>query len=207
MKLYYSPGACSLSPHIVAKEAGLDVQLSRVTFDGAARTTAEGEDFFMVNPRGGYVPTLRRDDDSVLMEGAAIIQYLADQAPSAALTPEKGSAAYYDVLSWVTFISTELHKGFSPLYRPNLPESEKEVVVSKLKQRLTVLNAALDGKAYLMDAFTIADAYAYTIMRWLPRGGIDVAEYPNIKAFMATMETRPKVLAALSEEGLEPFVA
>jgi glutathione S-transferase len=203
MKLYYAPGACSLSPHIVSREAGLPVELSKVTFDGAKRTTAEGEDFFAVNPRGGYVPTLRLDDGSVLMEGAAIIQYLADQAPAKSLMPEHGTEEYYQELSWITFISTEWHKGFGPLFNPNLPEDQRTAVVDKLKKRFAVVEAALAGKEYLLGTFTIADAYLYTILRWSPRGNISLAEYPNLAAFAKRMEAREGVATALKEEGLE----
>jgi len=208
MKLYYSPGACSLSPHIVARETGLPVDISKVTFAGAARTTAEGEDFFAVNARGGYVPALRLDDASVLVEGPAIIQYLADQAPGKRLMPGSGTKEYYEVLSWIAFVSTELHKGFGPLFRADAPEAEKELAIAKLKKRFAVLDAALAGRPYLLgDAFSVADAYAYTIMRWMPRGGIALADFPNLAAFAARMEARPAVALALSEEGLEPLKA
>lgn len=208
MKLYYSPGACSLSPHIVAREAGLPVELSRVTFDGAKRTTAEGEDFFVVNNRGGYVPALRLDSDEVLVEGPAIITYLADQVPVKELTPTQGTIDYYRMLSWITFVSTELHKGFSPLFNKDLPEDQKKMVIDKLKKRYAVVEAALAGKDYLVaNTFSIADAYLYTIaIRWSPRAGIVIAEeYPNLAAFMKRMEAREGVQAALKEEALEPM--
>lgn len=208
MKLYYAPGACSLSPHIVARAAKLPVEISKVSFDGATRTTAEGENFFEVNPRGGYVPALRRDDDSVLLEGVAIVQYLADQAPDAHLMPEHGSRAYYDVLSWLIFISSELHKGFSPLFRPDTTDQEKEVIADKLKSRYAVVNDALGAAEYLGgDAMSVADAYAYTILRWSPMANIDVSTYPNIQAFVQRMESHEGVQAALQEEGLDPIAA
>ena len=206
MKLYYAPGACSLSPHIVSREAGLPVELSKVTFDGAKRTTAEGEDFFVVNPRGGYVPTLRLDDGDVLIEGSAIIQYLADQAPDKKLTPEHGTKACYQTLSWVGFVSTEIHKGFSPLFNPALPEEQKTAAIDRLKKRYTVVETALTGKPYLLgDVYTIADAYLYTILRWSPRANITLSDYPNIHTFIKTMEARAAVRTALTEEGLEPI--
>lgn len=205
MKLYYAPSACSLSPHIVAAEAGIPVELSRVTFGADGRTTEEGENFYEVNARGGYVPALRLDDNSVLIEGPAIIQYLADQAPEAGLMPTPGTPAYYQALSWIAFISTELHKGFSPLFRGDLPESEREVVINKIKSRLEVLDSALENQEYLLPTFSIADAYAYTILRWGPGKGIDVLSYPNLKVFMARMEQRVGVQKALSEEGLDPL--
>lgn len=207
MKLYYSPGACSLSPHIVAREAGLPVEISRVTFDGAKRTTAEGEDFFAINTRGGYVPAFRFDDGEVLVEGPAIIQYLADQAPAKHLLPERGSKDYYQALSWVAFVSSELHKGFGPLFRADLPEEERAAVVAKLHKRFMAAETALAGKEYLLGAFTIADAYLYTILRWAPkRMGITIsAEFPHLAAFATRMEARAGVATALSEEDLEPL--
>jgi glutathione S-transferase len=207
MKLYYAPGACSLSPHIVSREGGLPVELSKVTFDGAKRTTAEGEDFFVVNPRGGYVPTLRLDDGDVLIEGPAIIQYLSDQAPEKKLTPARDTMDYYRMLSWVTFISTELHKGFSPLFNPALPEDQKTAVIDKLKKRIAYVEGAFANKNYLLgEEFSIADAYLYTILRWSPRAALDIKSYPNLTAFFARMETREGVKTALTEEGLEPVV-
>ena len=208
MKLYYAPSACSLSPHIVAAEAGLAIDLVRVTFGPDGRTTEDDEDFYAVNTRGGYVPALRKDDGSILLEGPAIIHYLADQAPSAHLLPERGSAEYYAALSWIAFISSEVHKGFSPLFRGDLPETEREVTIAKIKTRLQVLDTALAKSDYLLGStFSIADAYAYTILRWGPGKGIDVlALFPNLNAFMARMETREGVKKALAEEGLEPLV-
>lgn len=204
MKLYYSPGACSLSPHIVARELGLPVELSKVTFSAEGRTTEEGENFFEVNPRGGYVPALRLDDNTVLLEGPAIVQYLADQAPAKGILPERGSREYYNAISWMTFISTELHKGFSPLYG-NPSEEDAARIIDRLKKRIAVVETALEGKEYLLGAtFSCADCYLYTIMRWTGRFGIALTEYPNVSAFMARMEEREGVKQALSEEGLEP---
>lgn len=205
MKLYYAPGACSLSPHIVAREAGLPVELSKVTFSENGRTTDEGENFFEVNPRGGYVPACRLDDGEVLIEGPAIIQYLADQAPEKRLLPERGTKAYYEALSWITFISTELHKAFSPLFgAPG--EDEKSRVIERLKKRYTYVDGALAGKEYLLGKeFSIADAYLYTILRWSPVAGIALTDYPNLTAFMKRMEERAAVATALREEGLEPI--
>ncbi len=204
MKLYYSPGACSLSPHIVAREAGLPVILSKVTFNGATRTTAEGEDFFAVNPRGGYVPALRLDSGEVLIEGPAIIQYLADQAPKAELTPERDTIGYYRMLSLITFISTELHKGYSPLFSPTLPPEQKTTAIDRIKKRTAYLESMLADKHYLLgENFSIADAYAYTILRWSPRAGIELTDYPNLSAFAKRMEGRRAVQIALDEEGLE----
>ncbi len=201
MKLYYAPGACSLSPHIVAREGNLPVEMVKVLFAGG-RTTETGENFYDINPMG-YVPTLRLDNGEVLTEGVAIVQYLADQAPSANLVPQKGSMPYYRTLEWLTFISSELHKGFSPLFRSGISEAEKASVVERLAKRYDRLEKALSTGAYLLgDIFTVADAYCYTILRWTPRAGIDLSKYPNLSAYMKRIETRSSVQVALKEEGL-----
>lgn len=148
------------------------------------------------------MPALRLDSGEVLTEGATIVQYLSDQAPQKHLTPEKGTMDYYRTLEWLTFIGTELHKGFGPLFNPALPEAEKTKVVEKLQKRYAYIESALAGKEYLASSFTIADAYCYTILRWNPRAGIDLAKYPNISAFMARVAARPAVKQALAEEGL-----
>jgi glutathione S-transferase len=206
MRLYYSPGACPLSPHIVSKEAGLDVEISRVTFnDDGTRTTEQGEDYFKVNPKGGYVPALRISETEVLTEGVAIVQYLADQAPEKKLTPEKGTMAYYEMLEMLTFISSELHKGFSPLMQRDTSGVDKAPIITKLQKRIAYMETILSKKEYLLGEFSIADAYFYTIMRWAPRGPIMLSEYPGVSKFMKTMEAREAVAAALSEEGLAAF--
>ncbi len=204
MRLYYSPGACSLSPHIVAREADLDVELSKVTFADSARTTDQGEDFFVVNPRGGYVPTLRLDSDEVLTEGPAIVQYLADQVPEKVLMAEAGTIERYRQMSMLAFINTELHKGFGVFFHQDAPETEKDAARERLAKRFAYVEGQLEGKEYLYGTFSASDAYAYTILRWSPRATIDLSAYPNISAFMKRMEGREGVKTALSEEGLEP---
>ncbi len=205
MKLYYSPGACSLASHIVAVEGKLPVELSRVTFDGATRTTAEGEDFFQVNPKGGYVPALRMDSGDVIAEGVTIMQYLADQSKET-LLPERGTLDYYRALEWLTFINSELHKQFSPMYNPAITDEAKQAQIDKLFSRMKYPEAQLGEHEYLVgNAFTIADAYFYTIMRWTKRFDMSLDEYPNIMAFMARMETRHGVKQALQEEALDPI--
>lgn len=203
MKLYYSPGSCSLSPHIVAREAGLPVEAQKVIFGPDSSRTAEGgEDYYAINPLG-YVPALRLDSGEVLTEGVAIVQYLADQAPQAHLMPSYQSADYYRALEWLTFISSELHKGFSPLFRKDLPEGEKARVVERIGKRLAYLNEYLAGQEYLVGgAFSVADAYCFTILRWHPRADIDLAAYPNIAAYYARIMARPAVAAAMREQGL-----
>jgi glutathione S-transferase len=207
MRLDYSPGSCALSPHIVSREAGLPVELSKVTFSAEGRTTEQCEDFFQVNPKGGYVHTLRLDDDSILTEGPAIVQYLADQAPDKNLAPAAGTMERYRLAEWLAFISSELHKGFGPFFRPDLSESEKTAAADKLKKRYAYAEGALAGKDYLLGSFSVADAYLYTILRWSPRAGIELKDYANLAAFMGRMEGRAGVRTALSEEGLEPTAA
>jgi glutathione S-transferase len=206
MRLYYAPGACSLSPHIVAREGKLPVELSRITFSAEGRTTAEGEDFYKVNPKGGYVPAIKLDSGDVLAEGVAIIQYLADQS-SVAMTPEKGSMDYYRMLEWLTYISSEVHKQFSPLYGTMLTDEQKAEQIEKIRSRMGYPETELGKHEYLIgDSFTIADAYFYTIMRWTKRFEISLEAFPNIKAFMGRMEMRDGVKEALKEEELEPLV-
>ncbi|HVV14929.1 MAG TPA: glutathione transferase GstA [Candidatus Paceibacterota bacterium] len=204
MRLYYSPGSCALSPHIVAREAGLDVEIEKVVFSADGRRTQEhDENFYDVNPRG-YVPALKLDSGDILTEGVAIVQYLADQAPGAGLMPKHQSGDYYKALSWLTFISSEVHKGFSPFFRSNLPEEEKKIALDRLLKRFDWINGALEGNDYLVGgAFSIADAYCYTILRWHPKAGIDLGKYPNIKEYYERIGSRPAVKTALKEEGLE----
>ena len=207
MKLYFSPGACSLSPHIVAREAQVPVEISKVTFNqDGSRTTEQGEDFFAVNNKGGYVPALRLDTNEVLAEGVAIVQYLADQAPEKSLMPEKGTMPYYRALEWLTFISSELHKGFGAFFGSDFSDDQKTKAADKLKKRFAYVDGALGGNDYLLGSnFSIADAYCYTILRWSPKASIDLSDFPNIVAFMARMELRDGVKKALEEEGLSAY--
>lgn len=205
MKLYYAPGACSLSPHIVAKEGGIPLELSRVTFGADGRTTEDGEDFYAVNPKGGYVPALRLDSGDVLMEGSAIILYLADQA-EVPLTPAPRTPEYYRMLEWIGYVSTELHKGFSPLYDPAITDERTEAQKRKIMSRLPFVEAELGKHPYVVGTtFSVADAYLYAILRWTKRFEMSLEDFPNILDFMARMDGRDGVKAALSEEGLEPF--
>jgi glutathione S-transferase len=200
MKLYFSPGACSLSPHIVAREAGLPIELERV--DNKAKKTASGDDYWQVNPKG-YVPALKLDDGDMLTEGPAIVQYLADLAPQAKLIPAAGSKERYHVAEWLNFITSELHKSFSPLFRPNTPDDYKPIVKESLANRFNFIDKHLAGRHYLMgDQFTVADAYLFTVMRWTSVQHIDLASWPNIAAYMGRVAARPKVTEALQAEGL-----
>jgi len=200
MKLYYSPGACSLSPHIVVSEAGLPVELEQVNL--AEHKTATGQDYMAVNPKG-YVPALRLDDGSILTEGPAIVQYLADQKPASGLAPAAGTIDRYRLQEWLTFIGTELHKSFSPLFNKASSDDVKNTAKTSINKRLAWLNDQLAGRQYLMGGkFTVADAYAFTIVNWTNFVGIDLKDYPNLGAYMARVGGRPKVHEALKAEGL-----
>ncbi|MBP2292397.1 glutathione transferase GstA [Azospirillum rugosum] len=200
MKLYLKPGACSLSPHIVLRESGLAFDVAAV--DLAAKTLEDGGDFLAVNPKG-QVPTLALDEGGILTEGAAIVQYVADRAPDSGLLPAVGSLERYRVLEWLNFIGTELHKTFSPLFRPNTPDAFKDIVKQTLATKFAVVEAGLAGKDYLTgDRFTVADAYGFTVLRWAPRIGLPLDGYPNITAYMARVAERPAVAAALAAEGI-----
>jgi len=200
MKLYISPGACSLSPHIVVSEAGINVELEKVNL--AEHKTASGQDYMTINPKG-YVPALRLDDGNVLTEGPAIVQYLADQKPASGLIPAAGSLDRYRVQEWLNFIGTELHKNFGALFNKATPDATKETAKANITKRLAYLNDRLAGKQYLMGSdFTVADAYAFTIVNWTNFVSIDLKPYPNLAAYMARVAARPKVLETLKAEGL-----
>jgi glutathione S-transferase len=200
MKLYYSPGACSLSPHIVACEAGIPIELEKV--DLAKHKTEDGQDYMTVNPKG-YIPALRLDDGSILTEGPAIVQYLADQKPASGLAPSAGTIDRYRLQEWLTFIGTEIHKSFSPLFNPASSDDVKKTARTAIATRLAYLNDQLAKRQYLMgDNFTVADAYAFTIVNWTNFVKIDLKTYPNIVSYMSRIGGRPKVLEALRSEGL-----
>jgi glutathione S-transferase len=200
MKLYYYPGACSLAPHIVAREAGIAVTLEKV--DLANRTTETGANFATVNPKG-YVPALGLQDNSVLTEVSAIIQYLADSQPAANLAPVHGSMERYRLLEWLGFISTEIHKGFGPLWNPATPDAVKAATKERLASRFAYLDEKLGAQPFLMgDTFTIADAYLFTVVNWTNFHGIDISAFPNLQAFQARIAARPAVQQALEAEGL-----
>jgi glutathione S-transferase len=200
MKLYYAPGACSLAPHIVAREAGLKLDLDRLDF--ATRRTEGGEDFSAVNPKG-YVPALRLDSGEVLTEVATLVQYLADQAPRSDLAPAAGTMERYRLQEWLTFVSTEIHKGFGPLWKPDTPEAMKDIVRANLAKRFAYLDGELADRPYLTgERFTAADAYLFTVVNWTNVHAIDLKPYPNLKAFMDRVAARPAVRQALEAEGL-----
>ena len=198
MKLYYSPGACSLSPHIVLNEAGL--AYTPLLASTKTHTLQDGTDYYTINELG-YVPVLELDNGERLREGPAIVQYVADQVPDKKLAPANGTMARYRLQEWLTFIGTELHKGHSPLFAPNTPEDYKPVVRERLQSRFTWVDKQLAGKDYLMGGFSVADAYLYTVSRWGQFVGVDLSGYANIVAFQKRMEARPGVQAALRAEG------
>lgn len=198
MKLYMFPGACSLSPHIVLRELGVPFELERV--DPRAGRTASGEDYEAVSPLG-YVPALRADDGQVLTEGVVIVQYLADRKPEANLAPSAGTLERYRLMEWLNFVATELHKGFSPLFDPSLPEPMRAATLDRLGARLAHVDRHLDGRQYLLgDGFTVADAYLFTITTWLPHAKLDVATWPHLSAHHERVKGRSAVKEALRVE-------
>jgi len=200
MKLYYAPGACSLAPHIVARETGVAPQLVKV--DIPNKKTENGDDFWAINPKG-YVPALQLDGGAVLTEGPAIVQYLADQHPEKKLAPANGTLARYQLQSWLTFVGTELHKQFSPLFNPATPADFKPIVIDRLQGRFAMLDRELSTKPYLTgDAFCVADAYLFVVSSWAPRVKVDLSGYPSLLAFVERMKARPAVQEALKAEGL-----
>jgi glutathione S-transferase len=199
-KLYYSPGACSLSPHIVLREAGLSFELEQV--DLKAKKTKSGDDFLKVNPKG-YVPALKLDDGYVLTEGPAIVQWIADQKPATHLAPANGTTDRYKLQEWLSFIGTELHKNFGPFFNPSTPEAMKAILAQTLAKRYAWVDEQLQGKDYLAGSqFTVADAYLFTITNWGQFVKFDLKDYPNVRAFQARVAARPKVQEALKAEGL-----
>jgi len=198
VKLYLSPGACSLSPHIVLREAGIPFEFE--TVDTAAKRTKSGADYRSINPKG-YVPALELEGGQVLTEGPAIVQYLADQKPAAKLVPPPGSMDRYRVQEWLNFITSELHKSFGPLFSPKTPPEWKETLKTNLAGRFDFLSKKLEGKDYLMGSgFTIADAYLFTILTWTDYVGVDLAKWPVLKAYRERVGARPAVKAAQEAE-------
>ena len=200
MKLFYSPGACSLSPHIALKESGL-------AFEAVAAPTkthqlADGTDYYTINPLG-YVPLLVLDDGTKLREGPAIVQYIADQVPAKNLAPANGTLARYQLQSWLTFVGMELHAKFGPLFNPDTPDAVKASNKERLAGRLKWVDGELAGKQYLMgDTYTVADGYLFTVSNWAQYVGIELAGYPNLVAYRARVGARPAVIEAMKAEGL-----
>ncbi|MDX2205046.1 MAG: glutathione transferase GstA [Hyphomicrobiaceae bacterium] len=200
MKLYYAPGVCSLSPHIVLREAGLPFEA--VLTDHRKKVISGGADYHAVNPLG-YVPALALDDGTILTEGPAIVQYIADKVPEKKLAPPNGTLERAKLQSWLNFVSTELHKGFSPLFNPAIPDEVKAIFKERLASRFAHVDKHLADKPYLMgDAFSVADAYLFVVSNWTVPTKIDLAPYPNLVAFRKRMSERPAVQAAMKAEGL-----
>jgi glutathione S-transferase len=200
MKLYYSPGACSLSPHIALEEAGLKYEAIKAPTK--THKLDDGTDYYTINPLG-YVPFLVLDDGSTLREGPAIVQYIADQVPAKNLAPANGSLARYKLQEWLTFIGTEVHKNFSPLFNPATPDDVKTAQRDRLANRLKFVDGELAGKQYLMgDSFSVADPYLFTVTNWAALTGVDLSSFANLLAFRARVAARPAVVAAMTAEGL-----
>ncbi len=198
MKLYFSPGACSLSPHIALHEAGLAFE--PVLASTKSHKLQDGTDYYGINPLG-YVPMLELDDGTRLREGPAILQYIADLVPLKNLAPAAGTMPRYRLQEWLNFIGTEMHKGFSPLFNPATPDEYKAVVKARLASRYTWLESELAGKEYLMgEHFNVADGYLFTITNWAKPLGIDLSPYPTVMAWHARVGARPAVQEALKAE-------
>jgi glutathione S-transferase len=197
MKLYYSPGACSLSPHIVLREAGLAFDVESV--DLGSKKTKSGADFKAINPKGS-VPALQLDNGEVLTEVAVIVQYLADQKPATKLAPPAGTMERYRLQEWLNYIASEIHKGFSPLFSPKASEEWKQIVKDNLATRFDFLSNKLKGKDYLMGAFSVADAYLFTILSWAKGLKIDLAKWPVLATYVERVAARPAVKATLEAE-------
>ena len=200
MKLYYSRGACSLSSHIALREAGATFELVKV--DGKTKQTETGLDFRTINPHG-YVPVLELDSGERLMENAVVLQYIADQFPAAQLIPPADTMQRYRVLEWLTFVSSEIHKNYSPLFNAAVPDAYKTLVRQKLGERLSYVDRKLVDRQYLLgDAFSVADAYLFVCVNWSNATKVDLSALPNLQSFQSRVAARPAVQAALQAEGL-----
>ncbi len=200
MKLYYSPGACSLAPNIVAHEAGLDIVLDKV--DVKEKKTSDGRDYLAINPKG-YVPALELDGGELLTEGPAIVQYLADLKPESGLAPANGTLARYQLQSMLNYITSEIHKTYSPLFAPDTPEATVANRKAYLQKRYAFLDAILATQPWLMgEQFTVADAYLFTVTRWAGFVHVDLSAFAALAEFQKRVRERPAVQAALQSEGL-----
>ena len=200
MKLYYAAGACSLSPHIVALEAGVTVELEKV--DNKAKRTASGEDYWQINPKG-YVPALQLDNGELLTEGPAIMQYLADLKPQSELAPANGTLARYRLQEMLGYVNSELHKSYSPLFKPETPDATRQERKEYLRKRYATLDQQLAKHPWLVgDQFSVADAYLFTVTNWAKHVELDLSDFPAVLAFQERVAARPKVQEALLAEGL-----
>lgn len=200
MKLYYMPGACSLASHIALYESGLQFEVASV--DRKNRRTSDGHAFEQINSKG-YVPALRLDDGQVLTENVAVLLYIADRNPQAQLAPSGEGIERYRVVEWLAFITSEIHKGFSPLFNPAASDDTKHYMRTHLAKRLDWLNTTLGTNGFLMRAaFTVADAYLFTVLRWGDRVGVELERWPNLKRYHTALAARPSVVAAMRAERL-----
>jgi glutathione S-transferase len=200
MKLYYSPGACSMAPHIIAHEAGTPIELVKV--DIPSKKTEHGDDFWQINPKG-YVPALQLDDGSVLTEVGVICQYLADQKPESGLAAKAGTMERYHQMEALNFVSSEVHKQLGAMFNPKMTPEMKEVQMGVVERRLKPLEQSLQGKTYVMgDTFTAVDAYLFNVLNWTNPLKIDLGKWPLIQAYMGRVGARPAVQATLRAEGL-----
>ena len=198
MKLYYSPSACSLSPHIALREAGLDFELVRV--DLSTHKLPDGRDFTQINPNG-YVPGLELDNGTFLTEGTAIVQYIADLKPESGLAAKAGTLERYQLQEWLGFINSEIHKGFGPLFNPSTPDEYKTIARKNLATRLAYVAEHLAKNDFLTGKqFTVADGYLFTVLNWGPWTGVDVTQWPSLVAFQGRVSSRPSVRAAQAAE-------
>ena len=200
MKLYYSPGACSLSPHIVLREAGMKFDLAKTSTK--THTLADGSDYYAINPKG-YVPLLELDNGERLTEGPAIVQYIADHAPASGLAPAAGTMDRYRLMEWLNFISTEIHKSFSPLFSEAAAPAWKDAARANIARRLDLIERHLEGRQYLLgERFSVADGYLFTVLNWSGWAKFDLSKWPRVQAYLARVAARPKVREALKAEGL-----
>jgi glutathione S-transferase len=200
MKLYYFASACSQASNIALREAGLKFELVKV--DRHTRKAADGLDLNTVNPKG-YVPALTLDSGETLTENVAVLQYIGDRNPALRLAPAAGTMERYRLIEWLAFINSEIHKTFSPLFRPDAPEDTKQYVLGNLAKRLDYLQGVLGSKPFLMgEQFTVADCYLFTVLSWAPFVKLDLGKWPELKRYVERIQARPHVMEALKSEGL-----
>jgi glutathione S-transferase len=200
MKLYYAPGACSMAPHIILRELGKKFDLEKV--DLGAHKTEGGKNFLKVNGKG-YVPTLEIKKDEVLTEVATILQYLADKAKATKILPKAGTMARYRTMEMLNFIASELHKGIGGLFNPGMPDDGKTAIKDRVAKRITWLDGVLAKNKFVTGkSFSVADAYAFTVLGWCAHTGIDLSPWKNVSAYMGRIAVRPSVQATLKAEGL-----
>ena len=200
MKLYFAPGACSMATHIALRETGQSFDLEKVNL--ATKITESGEDFTAVNPKG-YVPALRLDNGEVFTESAVTLQYVADQRPASGMVPQAGSMERYRMMELLNFISTEIHKSFGALFKPNITPAHKEHQLALIEKRCDFLSRQLEGKPYLTgDSFSVADAYLFTILAWSKMLDVDMTKWPILTDYLGRVAARPAVKDAMKAEGL-----